>query len=97
MAAGSDDRAVADLVALESGATPERALEPALAADVGAREHVRQLASDVGETAGGDVAGELQPREFPLVLDQPQLVEHLAETLTAAAWQQRVDSGVEHR
>ena len=90
---GSDDGRVADLVALEAGAPPERALEPALASDR-AIEDQRDLADDVGEATGGRVAGVLQAGDLPVVLDQAQLVDDRRELLTGAAGEQRIDDGV---
>jgi hypothetical protein len=93
--AGADDRRVPDVVALQPGAPPERALQPALAPLDAPFEQHRQFAGDVGEPERGGVAGGLQSLDLPLVLDQAQLVEHLAQLLAVAAGEQLVDVGVE--
>src|SRR6266581_6947865 len=93
--ARADDRRVADSVALHPGASPERAFEPALSALAATYQQDGQFAGDVGETESGSVARVLQPGDLPRVLDQPQLVEHLAELVAVAAGEQCVHGGVE--
>ena len=75
--AGADDRGVADLVALEPGPPPERPLQPALAAQLGAGRPRSAAHGRRRRSRGRWPRTRAQPGELPLVLDQAQLVEHL--------------------
>ncbi len=90
---GPDDRRVADLVALQAGTPPERALEPALATHRTVEDQ-RDLAHDVGEAPRRRVAGVLQAGDLPVVLGQAQLVDDRRELLAGAAGEQGIDDGV---
>ena len=69
--AGGDDGPVADVVALEPRASPERAFDPALAAVHAGRG--RQLAYALGEAATGDGDRPLELADLEGSLQQPQL------------------------
>ena len=93
--AAGQDRGVADVITFQPSPAPERSLEPALGARYAITREAGQLANDIGESAGGGVAGVLEPAYLPFVLHQSQFVDHLAEPGLARAGKQRVDTGVE--
>src|SRR5581483_32484 len=87
--AGRADRVVADVVALDPGAPPEGALDPALRG----RDRLREFADHVGEAARGDLAGAAQLLDLPVVLDQPQAVHEDLELFVEPFRRVRVLAG----
>ena len=82
---GPDDRGVADLVALQPGPAPERALQPALAADrtVERRRGISRTTSANPRAVA--VAGVAQPADLPVVLGQAQLVDDRGQPVARRA------------
>lgn len=93
MGAARADGVVADVVAHRSGAPEEGALDPSLAELLDARP----LPHGVLETESGDVAGLLELRDLPFVLDQTQLRQHAGQLVVTSlvAVDARIDARVD--
>jgi hypothetical protein len=91
--AAGDDRRVATSLPSRPRATPERALDPALA-ELDRPGHV---GDDIGEAALGDGDRVLELLDLPRVLDQPQLGQDRCQLAVAdvVAADERVDRGVD--